>query len=664
ISASCSLGREKLSWKIWIRKKAILIEWICSGEVKVTLVVEERFARFYNQYSTWDLPEFDEAANGFRYNLKRNFLVEAAPDMLATGQRYEACGLVSCFSPVRWKRENDRAWLTAQTEKNQVLCFVITFGEDIHQVLATRQEAMKFASDWAREQWQRYLDLVRSSPGLLARKAPVLMEIIRVTPLFLHSLLREKNPVEVAFRAANRGYGIWNGWDGQWACRVVNACQDFPTVRKYLNFLDACRGPNGAVAFALDYDFGPLYDINLHHPPLDRQLGAGWTVIHDCWALENLHEYFFQTGDLATLKRHYPKAAAVLQTIGANAGPEGLVESCFGGADYSHQVNRRQFPDPRDNRTISSRLTGVEDMGLLYHACQIGAELASLLGDQLTLRTCLELSGKVECSFRKYFFDEEGGFFLDAVWPKDKPAYRNRFFRLTSLLALSGYGELLVINDWETLANFVWNSLTHPVLGLREVPAEQPLPPGGLNRKENWLQNAARETLRLARLAGHARLLQLIVGKYQQHFQQEKVIRENLYNNQASEFFDTKKLYVSTSAWQAMTASAWWFGLLEAVGGLRLGRGQLEYLPGEGLGDVTVSNLRLAGRVWKVVVKGQGQWVSSIVVNGYPQCPGCYQLLPVGKSQWQTALIRKTDRRVSHPVLFSAGASQVKVIAC
>jgi len=660
ISSSFPLGKNKFFWEIWVRKQTVLIQFTSlRGKSSVSLHIDERFLNYYNEYSSWEEPVFDHECNGLRYNLRSNFLVEFPPEVPDTHRRHEACCLVSCLSPVRCQRQTQLATMSANLYEGQILRFVFAFGEDIHQVAACCQEAAYLWEKWAQEQFEKYYKLSKSTPVLKIDGAPVLGEIIRTTPVFLRSLVRDKNPVEAGFRAGTRGYGIWNGWDGQWVCRVLNACRDWETVKKYLNFLDSCRGPNKAVAFALDYDFGPLYDINLHYPSGDRQPGAGWTIVLDCWALENIHEYYFQTGDIKTLKKHYEKAASVLKTICSHAGPEGLVESCFGGADYSHQVNRPQFPDPRDNRVVSSRLSGVEDTGILYHACQIGAELASLLQDEETLLACLNLSEKIEQNFIKHFFDEEEGFLLDCVWPKERPVFRNRFFRLTSLLALSGYGELLCLDQWDRLADFIWRKLRHPVIGLREVPVDQVLPDSGRNRKEDWLQNAARETLRVARLAGQERLLHLILDRYQNHFKSEKVIRENLYNNEAKEFFQSGKLHVSTSWWQGMTGSAWWFGILEAVAGLRFSRGQLEYIPGQFGEKLSLSNLHFAKRSWDITVEGKGKWVSEFVINGKKRDPFTYQLQPADLKRRQQVLIKKTDRPPAYPVILSAGASLV-----
>ncbi|HNQ36080.1 MAG TPA: hypothetical protein PKN80_08470, partial [bacterium] len=356
----------------------------------------------------------------------------------------------------------------------------------------------------------------------------------------------------------------------------------------------------------------------------------------------------------------YPYAATALTTIAANAGPTGLVESCFGGTDYSEQTNRPRFEDPRDNRTLSSRLSGVEDIGLLFHACQQGAELAGALNDEKLLKTCLNLSRRIEAGFMGHFFDAEEGFFIDCVWPKDKPVNRNRTFRLTSLLALSGHGELLSLDEWDRLADFIVRRLGHPVIGLRECPADQPMHPTGRNRSENWFQNASRETFRLARLSGNQELLRILLEKAEFFFGAERVLRENLYNNQATQFFDASRLYVSTSWWQCMTTASWWLGLLEALAGIRLTQGNLEYLPGDGGSDVRLTNLFYGGRVWEVDVRGRGRFVAGLEINGRP-FDGTQQLEAADERPEQRVRIEKTNRPPVHPVVLGAGAARARI---
>lgn len=658
-----ALGR-KCELRIWIRGTAVLIEFAGLGApgVSFTVVVREAFTEHHNDHSPWDEPYLDERLSALRYDLRRNFTMASAGKNTPTEHRHEACSMIACLSPAKCRRADGVAELSADVPPDGNCRLAIVFGEDVRRVEWLLLEAKRDHESWLGEQLTTYRELAGRVPRLETDERSGLPEIIRVAPLFARSTRRERSTEEVAFRASTRGYGLWNGWDGQWACRLLDACGEDDSSRRFLNFLEASRGPNGAVTVQVDYDFGPVHDANYHTPPADRHFGDGWNIFLDACAIVNVHEYFFRTGDRAQLEKSYPSIARVLRTTHSNASPLGLVESCFSGADYSVQINRPQLEDPRDNRTLSSRFSGVEDAGHLFNACHLGAELAGLMGDSETLELCADLIRRIEVNFMDLFFDQEKGFLIDCVWPKNDPVNKNRTFKLLSLLSLSGYGELLTLGEWARMADFAMDQFTHPVIGLQYVARDQAVHESGARFKELWLQNSAREVLKLARLSGNTELLARQLDKFEEHFRQERVVREDLYNKQRPDYFQVGKAHVSTSWWQNMTASAWWHGILESFAGIRWERGLLEYVPGDGGADVRISNLHRGPHCWDLEVTGRGPWIESMTING-AQRVGTYQLLPEGDAREQKVRIRKTAEPPSYPVILSAGASPLSIIS-
>jgi len=656
-----ALGRQ-CELRIWIRGKAILIEFAGTeaAGATFTIVVREAFTQHHNDHSPWDEPYIDERSSALRYDLRRNFTMASAGKAVATEHAHEACSVIASLSPARCRRADGMAELSADVPADATCRFAILFEEDVRRVEWLLLEAKRAHEDWLCEQLAAYRELAGRAPCLVADERPELSEIIRVAPLFARSTRRERSTEEVAFRASTRGYGLWNGWDGQWACRLLDACGEDDSSRRFLNFLEASRGPNGAVTVQVDYDFGPVHDANYHAPPADRHFGDGWNIFLDACAVVNIHEYFFRTGDRAQLERNYPSIARMLRTTHRNASPLGLVESCFSGADYSIQINRPQLEDPRDNRTLSSRFSGVEDAGHLFNACHLGAELAGIMGDSETLELCADLIRRIEANFMEIFFDQEEGFLIDCVWPKDDPVNQNRTFKLLSLLSMSGYGELLTLGAWERMADFAMDQFTHPVIGLQYVAKGQAIHESGARFKELWLQNSAREVLKLARLSGNAELLTRQLDKFEEHFQKERVVREDIYNKQRPDYFQIAKAHVSTSWWQNMTASAWWHGILESFAGIRWERGILEYVPGDGGSDVRISSLHRGPCRWDIEVTGRGPWIESMTINGAKRV-GTYQLLPEGDAREQEVRIRKTAEPPPHPVILSSGASPLQI---
>jgi len=267
---------------------------------------------------------------------------------------------------------------------------------------------------------------------------------------------------------------------------------------------------------------------------------------------------------------------------------------------------------------------------------------------------------RLEQHYLNLFYDHESGYLVDCVWWKDNPVNRNLFPRLTSLLALYGRGELLLLDVLDDLAGFVGARMRHPQLGLQDVPVEHPDDPVYRRWDDHWLQNATRQTLKLARLSGDRELLEVQLKAFTRHFAADNLIHEDLYYAYPGGRYKPENLYQSTSWWQGMTAYAWWSGIIESVAGLRWDRGQLEYVPGDSGADVTLSNLHWGGNCWSVTVSGRGRWLDTLTVNGQDRLATC-QLFPADDTVDQQVAIAKTDRVPEHPVILSAGACSVRV---
>jgi len=263
----------------WIRGNAVLFEWRAERSAVIALHVREDFIRQRNELSHWEEPVYDDRFQAVRYNLAPNVVPETAA-ALSTRRRHEACAMVGSESVTSCEQVGGERVLRAGAAADELCRFIVVFGEDLHQVEWWLRDARRDRDKWLTEQMTRYTDLAANVPRLQTTGTPdddAVAEIIRTTPLFIESTRRDRNCCQTAFRASTRGYGIWNGWDGQWTGLLLNACGD-PHAARFLRFLDTVRGPNGAVPFVVDYDFGPIHDPNFHTPEMDRQLGDGYHI--------------------------------------------------------------------------------------------------------------------------------------------------------------------------------------------------------------------------------------------------------------------------------------------------------------------------------------------------------------------------------------------------
>ncbi len=664
VAGSFVTDKVEVAHAVWICGNAIYVEWRANHQLDISLCVNEGFLQHGNVQATWEEPLFEPSLNALRYQMARNFTAETI-EKLNTRHRHEACSLIGASHAATHAVADGRRRLTMRVPADEAGRFIIVFAEDAIEV-AWRLSSARHERDAAlQRQLTRYRRLAERAPALtLAADRPdnPCSEIIRTSPLFAESTRREKNPLEVGLRASTRGYGLWNGWDGQWGAQVLNAAGADDTARRHLNFVDATRGPNDAIVMVMDHDFGPIHDRNFCTPSPERRLGDGYHINHEMWGVANLHQYYFRTRDRATLERLYPNFRRSLLEIRANTTPQGLCGSCFGGTDYNAQLGRPLFAEKVENCTLTNRLSGSEDMGVLYNGCTLMAELAAHLADQETIDAALYIISALQRHYVAIFYDPTCGWLYDCVWWKENPVNHHHYPRTTNMLALNGYGEQLLLDHLATFATFIRTKMRHPHVGLQSAPREHPPDSPFARLDDNWHQNATHETLKLARLAGDSELLQIQLETITRYFDANKTILENIHHAHPAGRLKPENVFRTNSWWQNMTVKAWWNGIVEAVAGLRYERGQLEHLPGDSGHDTTISNFHWGGHVWRIDVTGRGRWIGQLTVNDR-QLSATHQLTADATSSAQHVVIRKTDQPPACPQLLSAGATAAATTA-
>lgn len=648
-------GRLPTMTRLWVCGHQVVWEASHENGGQFELHIADAFLSAGMDESLWAEPEVARFAPGWIYRLR------CKPPRTDT---MEACALVASLRTGTCGREDAAHTLRTQGRRGDAIRFAIIFGESEAELEQRYRRLQRRHKALLHRQTARYRALAAQAPRLNCGTdmGRPLSDLFRLAPLYVESTRRNTDDNKrVAYRAATRGYGIWNGWDGQWGASLRLICNDDDAAR-YLEFLQQARGANGAIPMTVDYNFGPVSGRNFSAPPADRQLGDGYHICHEMWSLGYLHQVVFGRGDIALAKRYFPAFARSLHTMCGHASAYGLVASAFGGADYPAQIERPVMPDPLDNNMLTSRLSAVEDMALFFTGLHYGAELAALLGDTPTLRLCCATMQRLEQHFAPLFVDQETGYLRDSVWFKDNPVASNRFVRLTAMLALSGYGELLLNDALPGLAAFVNARMRHPELGLCDAPYIHPQSPTYSRWDDKWHQNATRETLKLARLTDDRELLEVQITAIGRQFAADRVIREDLfYTGRTPEKFKSWAIDHAASLWMNMTACAWWHGLLEALVGVRFERGQMEAVPGCAVAAAAVSNLHWGGHRWRWRSEGAGHWPLQLQINGRI-LRGVAQAQPQGTAAEQEVVVTMAAAP-PQPLILSAGACAVRETA-
>jgi hypothetical protein len=453
--------------------------------------------------------------------------------------------------------------------------FVVEFADASEQLL--RSEARSFTASVSSD------DTRGSSLALSIAGFPHWRRFIHSVPGLVNSC--KIRDLGIPRATPGRYYWIW-AWDA--LISVIEAIRwgDLEVARKTLQFVDAHRDIGAVIPARWTRLLEPL------DTPSPGSLEFLLALLGYELSLEGGEGQF--PGSFPLLSGRLRDAAVEVRDRGYLRG-EGF------------------YPDLLSSFGRNERSAVCMEVGSWYCFCRILQDASHRAGDAETEHLAGECASAIARNFLRHFWDEEGGFFFDAIdTDTGNKSTRHPLFAL--LFLQSHFGLSLIRPVIDRAADFVERRLLTPY-GMRALPLEESTP-GGEVVLDAWYPHWDLYALKLLRRAGRGgAILRWLEAS-------ERVLKHLGY---CPEFLDLKGFREGRpDAWLRHGAAsnlncvtAWSRALREGVVGVEVDPGGLTHLPlFLPIGKVGLAGIFWRGGVWDIEVDYAGPYAERLIVDG------------------------------------------------
>jgi len=190
-----------------------------------------------------------------------------------------------------------------------------------------------------------------------------------------------------AVRGTAAGYFVW-GWDGMTPMIPCALANDAESTAAILRFCQETRHPDYGIPHAFTTTFG---------------LATKGPFPAQCQYIASLYHYVATTGDLTVAREVWPTCLFLLERCRRDeVKGTGLVSGCALWPDFPEAMEE-------DGHDVSSM-----NNSLLYQALRAMEYLAAALGESTLAAECRDWAKRLRASFVKYLYDEEHGYFISS----------------------------------------------------------------------------------------------------------------------------------------------------------------------------------------------------------------------------------------------------------
>lgn len=406
-----------------------------------------------------------------------------------------------------------------------------------------------------------------------------------------------------AIKATLAGYSVW-GWDGMTsppACDLANEPEFAGDVLRFYH--ETCNKAVG-IPHAYSSTFEPL----LKSPfPAQAQFIAV------------LYHHVSCTGDVNLARELLPTCQFILDRCRERTVRKtGLVEGHALWPDFPEAMNE-------NGRDVSSM-----NNSLLYQGLRSMEYLAIALGKKTLAAECREWATRLRASFVRYLFDQKKGFFVSSCDSRTlKP---RRHYCPQAVFWVSPFARELVSHDPVRIADFLNKELRSDKCLLTMPHWDSAWMADG-NQLGSSFPAADLFYLNVQKLVANPAGLKSWLGDvewfWRRHTAPEAFTPEA--GNEAEIGID------NPGCKQLQACSTWYVGLYSGLAGLDIDHEGITLTP---WGDqpVSINGLRLRGFSVNLDIKGEGNKVGSLVLNGKP--------LPTGSRKISWSQIKGKTARI------------------
>jgi hypothetical protein len=475
---------------------------------------------------------------------------------------------------------NDRySYRSRALKPSETFIYAVTFDSDRAKCIEKNKDMTKNFSIYLKEQTARY-DRVRDMIPVLKSKNEGIDNFLSLAPLY-HESLKASKPGGV--RAKSARFWIW-GWDLIVGNYALMAWNDRDFIKSMLDFVEKTADPEGGI-----FHFLGCNDKAFCYSPIPSQ------GMYICL----LMDYVNQTGDLETLKKHYPFAKTVFEKFFT-------IESKIPGLFLGTSL----FPDFPFCFKENGNDISLFNNSVAYGALRAMEALATLYGDKATAKKARDSFVSAENNFEK-FFDEKRGCFVNSI-AGDTLEQRDAI-NTTGLMYDIDYVKDLVDPYMERAGEFLKNNAYAPA-GIRSSPIFDT----GFDQDANQLHCTwpvvEEFPVYAANRIGYKKAVDDYIRKIS-YWTGNLVVPEGISYYIETETPELDEWNCESGTWQAYSMRKWYRLVMVYILGLSADTGGLTLAAPAG-GAYSLTNYDYHGKAVTVKVSGTGAFVGKLKVNG------------------------------------------------
>jgi hypothetical protein len=424
----------------------------------------------------------------------------------------------------------------------------------------------------------------RTNPALPLKEFPHLEEFVKTVPALVDSCVVQDYGIPRA--CPGRYYWIW-AWDSLVTMSEGLRWGDSDIAATTVRFIEDHRDDNGHIPARWTRSLVPL----------DTPSAGGIEFLQASLA----YETFLETGERELLKRCLPSFIARFEEVESELLHRGLVT----GEGF--------YPDLLSAFGRTETTAVCMEIGSWYAFCRILENISRELGDPSLERRSGAVAASIARHFDVRFWDEERGFFVDAV--DATTGHQSSLHPLFSLLFLqSPLGLHLIRPHLQQLGGFVSRELMTDA-GMRTLPLNE-AGIGGEIIRDSWYPHWDLYALKLLRRTGDADSIMRWLTCTEQalsrlgycpEFLALKGFREN----------DTRAWEHHGSASNLNCVTSWLRGLRESILGFEFDPGGITHLPlFLPIRGALLEGVRWRGSTWTFENVGDGPYFESVAIDG------------------------------------------------
>jgi hypothetical protein len=390
-----------------------------------------------------------------------------------------------------------------------------------------------------------------------------------------------------ATRGSMTGYWVW-GWDGMTPLVPMALANEPEYTASILRFFQETRDPT----FGLPMNFATNFRLGLKAPfPAQLQYVCG------------LYHYVATTGDLAPAREFFPTCKYLLDRCREKRVKDtGLVSSCALWPDFPEAMGE-------DGNDVSSL-----NNSFLYQGLRSMEYLAAAIGKPKLAKECGDWARQLRKSFVKYLYDEKHGTFISSCSSLDlKP---RKHYCAQAVFWVTPFARELVSHAPDRIAAFM-NKHLRSEKCLLTLPHWDTAWMADGNQLGSSYPIADYFYVNVHKLLGDDRGLETWLGDVKWFW--ERHTAPEAFTPEADN--EDKFGADNTGGKQAQSVSCWYACLYNGLAGLDFDHEGLTLTPW-GHRPIDIRNLRLHGVSIDLKIRGNGNHIGSLKLNGKPLLAG------------------------------------------